>query len=282
MMKRAIRKGPTITKRASMTNSSRKLGFGKSETKIDENTIWIGVAILVFFIFIGGCYCNRDADSSDGFVGDIKSGFGNIIEKFGGSGGSSGIKELDIIYFMSPSCPWCQKMTKVLSDSGSMGSLTVVDITKPEGQETAKKMGAADKGVPAFISKKNKTGTIGFKSSISELTKSLEKGAKNLSKPNTPQTPKMDPNQAVSAVQNLQIVVFASPSCGWCNKMKTELSEAGVLEMVELVDVSTEGGQQTAKELLGEFRGVPASYSRKTGKSSVGYKPLGDIINSLT
>jgi protein-disulfide isomerase len=288
MMKRAVRKAPNMTKRVSMTNSSRKLGFGKSETKIDETTMWIGISILVFVLFIGGCYCNRDPDSSEGFVGGVKSGFGNLVEKFGGGGGGVGgssIKELDVIYFMSPSCPWCQKMNKVLSDSGAMNSLTVVDVTKPEGQEMAKKMGAADKGIPAFISKKNKTGTIGFKQSVSELAKSLEKGgngAKPMSKPNAPETPKMDPNQAVSAVQDLQIVVFASPSCGWCNKLKTELSEAGVLEMVELVDVSTEGGQQTAKELLGEFRGVPATYSRKTSKSSVGYKPLGDIINSLT
>ena len=219
----------------------------------------MGIGLLVISLFVLLCYCNGN---SDDFVGNIKSGFGNILEKFGSSGGSE-LKELDIIYFMSPSCPWCQKMNKVLDDSGSMSSITVIDVTKPEGQEMAKKMGAADKGIPAFISKKNKTGSVGFKPSVSELAKSLEKGAGPQKAMNTPPTPKMDPNQAVSAVQDLQLVVFASPSCGWCNKLKTDLSEAGVLEMVELVDVSTDGGQQTAKQLLGEFRGVPATYSRK-------------------
>ena len=274
MMKRTIRKTPTMTKRVSMTNS-----FGKTDNKIDKDNIilYTGIATLVLLLLIGTCYCHGN---SDNFIGNIKSGFENILEKFK-SGSNSGLKELDIIYFMSPSCPWCQKMNKVLEDSGNTSSLTIIDVTKPEGQEMAKKMGAADKGIPAFISKKNKTGTVGFKSNISELIKSLEKGGGGQQQQQLPETPKMDPNQAVSAVQDLQLVVFASPSCGWCNKLKTDLSEVGVLEMVEMVDVSTEGGQQIAKELLGEFRGVPATYSRKTNKSSVGYKPLGDIINAL-
>ena len=36
-------------------------------------------------------------------------------------------------------------------------------------------MGAADKGIPAVISKANKTGTVGFKPTIAELVQSLNK-----------------------------------------------------------------------------------------------------------
>jgi hypothetical protein len=51
--------------------------------------------------------------------------------------------------------------------------------------------------------------------------------------------------------------------------------------MVEMVDVSTDDGKNIAKELLKEFRGVPALYSKNTGKSVVGYKPLPAIIEAL-
>ena len=102
------------------------------------------------------------------------------------------------------------------------------------------------------------------------------------SQPQKPPPPKMDPNEAVSKVQELDIVLFVSPTCGWCNKLKSEFTESGVLEMVEMVDVSTPEGKNVAQELLKEFRGVPASYSKKTGKSSVGYKPLSEIVASLS
>jgi len=269
-------------KRSSPTMVRRNVAFGNStqskqsvKMNIDPNTaMWIGIAILVVLAFTCTCYYN--GDGGDTFA-NIKSGFANII---GGVGGPN-LKELDIIYFMSPTCPWCQKMTKVLTDASLLESVTVVDVSQPEGQKLAAEMGASDKGIPAFISKKMKTGTIGYKASVSELVKSLNKTPPQ-GQPVKPPAPKMDPSEAVNKVQELEIILFVSPTCGWCNKIKTEFTEAGVLEMVEMVDVSTEDGKKVAQELLKEFRGVPASYSKKTGKSSVGYKPLPEIVAALS
>jgi glutaredoxin len=249
--------------------------------KKDDTLVWVGVAVLiVFLLFTSTCYCHG---TSDTFVGNVKSGFDNIVESVGS--GSGGLKEMDVVYFMSPTCPWCQKMSKMLEDNSALGSVTVVNVNSEEGQKQAREMGAGDKGVPAFVSKKMKTGTVGFKPTIKELVDSLsKKGPQPGPQQGPPPVPNqtMDPNQAVAAVQDLQIVLFTSPTCGWCNKLKTELSEAGVLEMTEAVDVSTEQGKQVAAELIKEFRGVPAMVSRKTGKSVVGYKPLGDIIEKLS
>jgi glutaredoxin len=274
-LRRAKKLGPII--------SSNKRGFmmgSTSPTKgldIDKDkAIWIGIIILIFIMFTGSCYYNGDTNSPDTFS-NIKSGFNNIVNGVSSKmGGSSNLKELDIIYFKSPTCPWCKKMDDVLIDSVS--SITVVDVTTPEGQKIAKDMGAADKGIPSFISKKMQTGSVGFKPSVKELIDSLNK-TKPSEKP--VDTPKMDPSEAVNKVQELDIILFVSPSCGWCSKIKGEFSEAGVLEMVEMVDVSTDDGKNIAKELLKEFRGVPALYSKNTGKSVVGYKPLPAIIEAL-
>jgi len=270
--RRASKKVPIMTRRGStMTSSNKSLSSFKMDDKI---LTYLGIAILIVLFFTSTCYYNG---TGEGFTNRIKDGFSNVVKVIV-PGNNNSLKDLDIIYFMSPGCPWCKKMSKVLEDEGALSLITVVDVNDPEGQKLAGQMGASDKGIPAFISKKMKSGSVGFKPSVAELIKSLTK-----SKPSpTPETPKMDPNDAVNAVQDLQIILFASPSCGWCNKMKTELSEVGVLEMIELVDVSTENGQATAKELLKEMRGVPATYSKKTGKSVVGYKPLADIIGGLS
>lgn len=266
--RRVKKSGPSV--------AAKKSAYGSPQPKkllMDPNVaMWIGITILIFLLFTGVCYCN--GGGGDPFT-NIKSGFANVTGGVMSGGDTSGLKELDIVYFMSPTCPWCQKMSKVLSDEGSMSSITVVDISKPQGQEMAKNLGAADKGVPAFISRKMKTGTVGFKPSVKELIGSLNKVA-------PPQAQSMDQGDAVNHLQDLGVLIFVSPSCGWCTKMKGELAEAGVLEMVELVDVSTEAGKMMAQEVLKESRGVPATYSKKTGKSSVGYKPLPDMIEALS
>lgn len=248
--------------------------FGSEKTQKDNNSIliWVSIGLLVLIIFLMVCY-SCSPENSEGFASSISQGFQSLVGKI--KGGNSQLRDYDIIYFYSPTCPWCKKMTKVLQDASALDSVTMVDISKPEGQKLAKETGAADKGVPAFISKTYKTGTVGFRDSVDDLLKSLDK------KPTPTPSSSMDPTEAVNEFQQLQIIVFVSPTCGWCNKLKAEMEDTGVMDMVELVDVSTEHGQQTAKEVLQEFRGVPACYSRTTGKKLVGYKPVGEIIEYL-
>lgn len=240
-------------------------------TKKDDTLLWVIGAIVLMIILLGTCWCN--GNKGDGFGNTLTTGFKNTINMVGGKSNPA-LKELDILYFMSPKCPWCQKMSGLLNTEGVMGDLTIVDITTPEGQKVATDMGAASKGVPAFISRKTKTGTVGFKKSIDELIMSLNKKPEVVSVPVT--------DEMTEILSNLQVVVFVSPSCGWCSKMKNELETAGCSDSVELVDVSTPEGQQMAKELLSEMRGVPASYSRATGKQTSGFKPVVKLIEELS
>lgn len=258
-----------------MNSINRKRIISKSTNptkKNDYTWIWILIIVIVMMLLLGTCWCNGNAN--DTFANTISSGFKNTISKLGISSGNPAIKELDILYFMSPKCPWCQKMSDLLNKEGVMNDLTVIDVTTESGQKLAKDMGAASKGIPAFISKKNKTGTVGYKKSIDELINSLsQKTPEQSTEPAT--------DDVLQTINNLQIVVFVSPSCGWCGKMKKELSDSGCMDIVELVDVSTPEGQQLAKDLLSEMRGVPACYSRATGKQTSGYKPIIKIIEEL-
>lgn len=259
-------------------NSSR---FGKSSSKKKP---WLNVSTstwIVIFIFIAAIIVIA-------IVCSTSDSFGNVGEMFKGvlAGNGGKLKDLQIFYFMSPTCPWCRKMTDVLKTENELSSVTVVDVSKPEGQQMAKKMGAHNKGIPAFISRKNRTGAVGFKKSVNELIKSLDPS--NRPTPKTPQSNPNTPNgnnthakENMANVHELGLVVFVSSSCGWCTKLKDDLRNAGIYEQCEIVDVSTPEGQQMAKSVLTNFRGVPCVYSKKTQKQSVGYKPIDQIIQSL-
>jgi glutaredoxin len=187
---------------------------------------------------------------------------------------TSEIEKLNIIFFMSPTCPWCKKMKDVLQKEGTLKAFKQIDITTPEGRDIATKFGAVDKGVPNFVSTTLGTGTVGFKESTGALLNSLM-SARNQGPPT-----EGAPVEGVPDVQSLGIIMFKSEGCSWCNKAKTELAEAGVSDYIEKVDVN-EGGQEIIKNLGLEFKGVPMFYSKATGKSVIGYKPVNDLIASL-
>ena len=75
--------------------------------------------------------------------------FGNML-------GGPKIKDLDVMFFMSPTCPWCKKMAAVMEKGNTLKDVMVVDVSKEDGQELAKKYGAASRGVPSFISRNGK------------------------------------------------------------------------------------------------------------------------------
>ena len=259
--------------------SSSKVGSSKSNSEV---WMYVGLVIVIIIVIAIACWCGSGSSDTDaptsepfkskGIMDKIKDAFGNIGKK-------SELADLDVLYFFSPTCPWCQKMTTVLKNAGELGSVTQVDITKPDGQEKAKQYGAGGKGIPSFVSRKMKTGTVGFKKTTKEITDALKKARDAKPKQDAP---KLDPNEAVGKVQDLQITLFASPQCGYCGKLKEDLEKAGLLHYMEIVDVSQPDGQALVKQLISDFRGVPICYSKKTQKHSVGYKPVDNIIMELS
>jgi glutaredoxin len=200
--------------------------------------------------------------------------FRNVFKSNGG--GSSELKGMEVIFFMSPKCPWCQKMKAVMEKEGSLRDVEMVDVTTAQGQELAKKYGSLDKGVPSFVSKKLRTGTVGFKESTNELVKSLVK-AKDEPEPKEP----IPTEEALGKIGALRVLLFTSPTCGWCKKAKDGLQEAGVLDSVEVVDISTPEGKELVSKEIPDFRGVPVAKSMVTGKIVTGYRPLEALVAEL-
>lgn len=265
-----------------MQRSKHMVKRSKIESKRgNEIWLWVGVIAVIIIIVCIAVMCNNSNDSTKSPTSAPKEGFLNSILGKIGKTGNNDIRSLDVLFFMSPSCPWCQKMKAVFEKEKKLGDVTVVDVTKPEGVELAKQYGSIDKGVPSFVSKKLKTGTVGFKESVSELVQALKQTAQNVENTKS-QAPQMNPQEANSKIQDLGIIMFMSPSCGYCTKAKEMLDSAGVLGAIELVDISQENGKALVQQHIPEFRGVPAFKSKTTGKISVGFKPLDSLVQELS
>lgn len=210
-------------------------------------------------------------------------------ELFGNLFGTPKIKDLDVMFFMNPTCPWCKKMVDVMNKENTLNDVIVVDISKEEGQELAKKYGAINRGVPSFISRKLNTGTVGYKDSTKKIVSALTEGQspKQVQEPTQVQEKvqgqKGQEGQGQNPIADMGIVMFMSESCGWCKKAKEEAAQNGVLPYLELQDINTPQGKAALGEMIGEgnFKGAPTFYSRKTGKVSVGYKPMDQLIIAL-
>lgn len=237
------------------TNSSMMTGF-------------LGALFVVFVIILLFGTCTESG----------RQQFENLKNKF--SRPKKDIKPLDIVMFMSPTCPFCKKMEDLLKKEGQMGNITVVDITKKEGLEFAKQFGADKQPVPSFISRALKTATVGSKESIDGLIADLSiKPDPSSSDPSS-----SDPSGGIDMglVDQLQIVLFARDGCPWCTKAKDHCDQMGVTNVIKVVDITTPEGQSLAKNLLPPgTSAVPAWVSVATKKSVVGFQPFVDILQKL-
>lgn len=188
--------------------------------------------------------------------------FANIVNKAFMPGSSGSLKELGIIMFMSPDCPYCQKMMTTLGSN--VDDIEVVDVRSEEGTAMAQRYGA-DK-LPTFISKKYKTSSVGLKDTVQELINDLKAPEKT----------------EESELSNLGICMFKRDSCGYCKKAKTEYEQNGFIKYMEVYDLETPEGVKALREIgLSADKGVPLFYSRKTKKSSLGYKPFEELVMEL-
>jgi glutaredoxin len=251
----------------------------KTPTK-DTSGWGVGIVVIVilFLLIISFGVWGTCTDNG-------KATFTNIKSKLSGSGGGS-LRNMDIIMFMSPTCPWCKKMMSVLDSAGELKNITVVDISKPEGANMAKQFGADKQPVPSFISRQNKTGTVGYRDSVEKLVDALKPGQVpapgQSQEPGNSEEPRMPGQIDINLIQGLQIVLFAREGCSWCQKSKENLSQAGVMDVIQVVDITTPEGQQMAGQMLPPgTSGVPAWVSMVTKKHVVGYKPIDQIVQSL-
>lgn len=223
-------------------------------TSSNNNNLLIGVVLVLVLLCIYGCY------------------------RYYYSSGS--LKELDVVMFMSPTCPWSKKMLGVLGSQ--VNDITVVDITTKEGTEFARNFGADKQPVPSFISRVNKTGTVGYRDNVSALVETLQvKGEAFGAGGGDSGSGAGD--DFVNKVKKLQIVFFSREGCPWCVKAKASCAEAGVTDVIQMVDITTPEGQKMAEQLLPpNSSGVPAFVSMATKKHLVGFKPIMEVVEALS
>jgi glutaredoxin len=251
------------------------------------------VTILIVVAFVVLVIMSILYKTSEGFSSKLNDIFGSWSGSGSGSGPSAkSLKDLDVIVFTSPTCPWCKKQKDVLSKEGALSSVEIVDVSTEDGRKKAEQYGAT-KGLPTFVSKALKTGDIGFKETVAEIVAGLTKVAKETRSAQAQVQDKgrgqvqEDQPQSQSQinpddVQALQIVMFYRDGCGYCTKAKADAKLNGVLPFLELQDTNSPEGQQALKNMGIENTGVPLFVSRATGKRSVGYKPFNQIMLDLT
>lgn len=232
--------------------------FGKPNMMNNKNNQWLLIGIAVILILVFAFWCTTDS-------------FTNFKNSLTGPS----LKDLDVIMFMSPECPWCKKTVEMLEKEGVKGQLEIVDIGTKEGAEYAKQYGADKQPIPSFISKKMKTGTVGYRKNVTELMKALSEVQK---------TPEItgENGTLVTQVQKLQIIFFSRDGCPWCTKAKESCDQAGVMDVIQVVDITTPEGKEMAGKMLPPgSSGVPAFVSMATKKSLVGFKPIDQVVEEL-
>jgi glutaredoxin len=255
------------------SNSSRYTKNVPSTGNTDISSVLLGclVAFIVLLIIFGTWgTCTEKG----------KSTFANIKTKMGF--GSKSLKEFELLMFISPTCPWCKKMIGVLDSEGQLNNVTVVDISKEEGANLAKQFGADKQPVPSFISRKLKTGTVGYRDSVAKLIEALKPPAnKSIQQEqgNSDEAPSM--HEPIN-IENLQIILFSREGCPWCTKAKEACNQAGVADVIQIVDITTPEGQELAGKVLPPgTSGVPAWFSMATKKHVVGFKPIEQLVQEL-
>jgi glutaredoxin len=244
----------------------------KNNTSTGENNWSIGVILIIIFIILIIGFCNTDY---------FKQNFGNLF-----SSPKSKIKELDIVMFMNPNCGWCKKTLELFNREGVTDSIQFVDITTEDGMKIAKQVGADSRPVPSFISKKMRTGVVGYRDNINDFIAEF-------------QPPKEQSSQEVDGggnsnnggdnvggdinIRDLNVIIFTREGCGYCTRAKQACEEIGITNDVSIVDITTEEGRNMSNRLLPpDVSGVPVFISQKTGKHVVGFGGnILDIIKQL-
>ena len=243
-----------------------------SNSNSNYNWIWITIIVLFVIIIIAfGCWSTTD---------HFKQTFGNLM--------NNNIKDLDITMFMIPTCQWCQKTLALFEKEGIKDQIEIIDISTPQGAEYASKTGADKQPVPSFISKKMKTGHVGYSDDINELIKALKQPKitnQNIvdQDENQYQDENKYQNQDEIINRGLNITMFAREGCGWCDKAKSMINESNYKKYIHIVDTNTPQGQELYRKLLPEGSGnVPAFVNITNNKYVIGYKPIDKIISELS
>lgn len=166
----------------------------------------------------------------------------------------------NILLFIKPDCPNCEKMINVIKKEGTEKFFNIIDTTTKSGMAHATEKGITH--VPTFLSEANKTAVIGFRNSTDQVFKELEElKGKNVQ------------SQSPQSSDNGMILMFYRDSCKYCKQAKDVLSKSPLGK--NFLQISSDSSE--AKDLIQKYSlkisGVPFFYNPSTKKSMSGLPP---------
>lgn len=170
----------------------------------------------------------------------------NVVNEPIREGYTSGdLKDLDIVVFVDKKCPFSKEQLK----QSFINELTIKDIKKKENKQMLTNMGGT--ATPYFYSIKSNRYFTG-----------LEKNEKNLYK-NLSQKENFI-NESQQKVKDLDIIIYSSPNCPYCMKLKKMLQDEGMMEHVSFIE------DMSKMQNLEQIQGFPYLMSRKSSKNMTG------------
>lgn len=242
---------------------------------VKNNQTMVTIAAIVIIVVIIGLLSSYF----------LKDKFANIL-------GSDDPADFDIIFFMNPGCGWCTKQIEVLTREGTLGSMTIKDISKEEDKKEAQQYGV--KGFPYFISRRNKSASMGFHETTQELLNSLKVPADAPTKADVSVVSDVSEEQFDSETQGqgqgalkvtrapkMALILLTSNRCGHCTSAKEDIAKKGIAAKIVVKEESPEEYKKILKSVGLENSPVPLYINTKNGKTKVGFAPIEQVMKEL-
>jgi glutaredoxin len=274
--------------RGSSTCSPSKSSFSMSTISNSSNTTKFALGLVVLLLVLALLYNfnPRFKTYADGLRSSWSSGSSSQMSS---KSVPNMIKDLGIIFILDPSSEPCQQMVDVFNKEGTSQHYEYIDISVPEQKEFAEKIGALERGVPNFISKKLGVGFVGPRNSSEEIINTLVAVEQNMKSKAAKESYENTEGQDLQGIQELRnrlqqlnIIMFKMNGCGHCTHVLDELKSLGLTDSLEVVEVSGD----SARKYISDFNlpangGVPFFYSRTTGKLLRGSRPVVKIVEEI-
>ena len=173
------------------------------------------------------------------------------------------IQNLKVIFFYDKKCPHSlqamQMYQKELAPTTlDQAFLSVKDISLFNNEQLLTELGGT--ATPFFYSQATHRSVTGFVAGLHNLMQGLN--GKSVKESYQPTSSSME-----EVVKKLNVVVFVMQGCGYCDKLKALITQAGLQNVVKFVDAR----DPNFRHELMNVRGFPYYKSMTTGKSSMGY-----------
>lgn len=178
----------------------------------------------------------------------------NVVNEPIREGYTSGdLKDLDIVLFIDKKCPFSKEQLK----QSFINEITIKDVKKKENKQMLTNMGGT--ATPYFYSLKTNKFYTGLEKNLENLYKILSQKETFM-------------NESQQKVKELDIIIYSSPNCPYCVKLKKMLQDEGMMEHVSLIE------DMSKMKNLEQIQGFPYLMSNKTSKNMTGCPHSMDVL----